>query len=172
MKRFRQIILSSCLLLSVAFLLSGCWIYTFSGTSIKPDVKTICIEPVTNKALKINPSLANSLQEALHDKFKQLTSLKEVEMDGDLSLVVSITSYDVRATAITVNEVAAQNRLTVTTKVKFDNFKHPEESFENNFAAYQDYNSENSLDAVEATLCDEIVKTLVENIFNASVAQW
>ena len=29
-----------------------------------------------------------------------------------------------------------------------------------------------SLDEVEASLCDEIIETLVDDIFNASVAQW
>ena len=35
-----------------------------------------------------------------------------------------------------------------------------------------DYDSSNSLDAVEATLCETIVDKLVEDIFNATVAQW
>lgn len=154
-------------------LVAACGIYSFSGTSIKPDVKTITIEPVVNNALKVNPSLANSLQEALHDKYKKLTSLEEVEYDGDLVVICSIESYDVKAQAITANEVAAQNRLTVTCKVRFDNVKHPEESFESRqFAAFQDYDSERSLDEVEATLCDAIIETLVEDIFNATVAQW
>ena len=153
--------------------LSGCGIYSFSGTSIKPDVQTITIEPVVNNALKVNPTLANSFTEALKDKFKKLTSLKEEEEDGDLQLIVTIESYDVRAQAITADEVAAQNRLTVTANATFINVLHPEENFEKKqFAAYQDYNSELSLDAVEASLCDDIIETLVEDIFNASVAQW
>lgn len=156
-----------------AAVLSSCGIYSFSGTSIKPDVETITIEPVVNNALKVNPTLANSFTEALKDKFKKLTSLKDVEEDGDLQLIVTIESYDVRAQAVTANEVAAQNRLTVTAKATFINVLHPEESFENKqFAAYQDYNSELSLDSVEAALCDDILDTLVEDIFNASVAQW
>jgi hypothetical protein len=40
------------------------------------------------------------------------------------------------------------------------------------FAAFQDYDSNNSLDAVEAQLVDEIVEILVEDIFNATVANW
>ena len=55
----------------------------------------------------------------------------------------------------------------------FINVLHPEESFEKKqFAAYQDYDSAQSLDAVEASLCDQIIETIVEDIFNASVAQW
>ena len=152
--------------------LSSCGIYSFSGTSIKPDVETITIEPVVNNALKVNPTLANSFTEALKDKFKKLTSLKDAEEDGDLQLIVTIESYDVRATAVTADEVAAMNRLTVTCKVVFTNVLHEEDNLEQSFAGYEDYDSNNSLDMVENQLCETIVKKIVDDIFNATVAQW
>ncbi|MBR1538514.1 MAG: LptE family protein [Bacteroidales bacterium] len=161
--------------LLAAFLLTGgCGIYTFSGTSIQADVKTICIKPVVNKATKVNPALANLLTEELNDKFRKLTKLEQVadEEDGDLVLDVSVDSYDVRATAVTADEVAAMNRLTVTCKVKFENKLHEEDNLEQSFASYEDYDSNNSLDMVEGQLCETIVKKLAEDIFNATVAQW
>ena len=160
------------LLLFAALLCSACGIYSFSGTSIQPDVKSITIEPVENRAMKINPSLASTLFEQMCDKYKKLTKLEQVEEDGDLNVKASIVSYQVAAAAVTANEVAALNRLTVTVKVKFVNEKHPEENFEKSFAAYEDYDSTNSLDAVEAQLCDTIVEKLIEDIFNATVANW
>ena len=152
--------------------LAACGIYSFSGTSIQPDVKTICIEPVVNKATKINPSLANQITEELNDKFRKLTKLEQVTEEGDLNLLVTIESYDVRAAAVTANEVAALNRLTVTCKVKFTNVLHPEDNLEQSFASYEDYDSNNPLDIVEGQLCETIVKKLVDDIFNATVAQW
>lgn len=161
------------LILTAAFAaLAGCGIYSFSGTSIQPDVKTICIEPVVNKATKINPSLANQLTEELNDKFRKLTKLEQVTEEGDLNLLVTVESYDVRAAAVTANEVAALNRLTVTCKVKFTNVLHPEDDLEQSFAGYEDYDSNNPLDMVEGQLCETIVKKLVDDIFNATVAQW
>ncbi len=161
------------LLLAATFAaIAGCGIYSFSGTSIQPDVKTICIEPVVNKATKVNPSLANQLTEELNDKFRKLTKLEQVTEEGDLNLLVTIESYDVRAAAVTANEVAALNRLTVTCKVKFTNVLHPEDDLEQSFAGYEDYDSNNTLDMVEGTLCETIVKKLVDDIFNATVAQW
>ena len=159
-------------LVALALAVNGCWLYSFSGTSIQPDVKTICIEPVENKAMKVNPSLANSLFEAMCDKYKKLTKLEQVEDGGDLYVLATIESYQVSAAAVTADEVAALNRLTVTVKVKFVNEKHPEDNFEKSFAAYEDYNSENALDAVEGTLCDTIIDKIVEDIFNATVANW
>ncbi len=161
-------------LIAAAFFLGGCSIvkYSFSGTSIQPDVKTVTINFFEYKALKVNPSLSNDLTEAMKDKFRKLTKLEQVEMDGDLEISGAVTGYDVRAAAVTANEVAAMNRLTVTASLKFTNRKYPEEDFEKSFSAYSEYDSSNSLDAVEASLCEEIVEKLVEDMFNASVAQW
>lgn len=160
--------------LLTAAAISGCSIvkYSFSGTSIQPEVKTVTINYFDYKALKVNPNLSNDLTEALRDKFRKLTKLEQVDMDGDLELQGEVTGYEVRAAAVTANEVAAQNRLTVTVKLKFTNRKFPEDDFEKNFSAYSDYDSTNSLDAVESTLCQEIIDKLVEDMFNASVAQW
>lgn len=152
---------------------SACGIYSFSGTSIKPDVKTITINYFEYKAMKVNPSLSNDLTEAVRNQFRRMTSLEQLDMDGDLEITGQVTGYDVRASAVTAGDVAAMNRLTVTVKVDFTNRKYPEEDFSGkSFSAYADYESTTSLDAVESTLCAEIVEKIVEDIFNATVAQW
>lgn len=166
MKRIAVIILA-------AVLTSACGIYSFSGTSIQPDVKTITIDFFEYRAMRVNPSLANDITEELKNKFRRLTRLEQVEVDGDLEISGAITGYDVSASAITSDEVAAQNRLTVSVSVNFENRKYPEDNFENKtFSAYADYDSNNSLDAVESSLCAEILEKIIEDIFNATVAQW
>ena len=161
------------LLLAAALVLGGCGIYSFSGTSIDNDVQTITINYFEYKAPKVNPSLSNELTEALRTRFRRMTRLEQVEQDGDLEIVGEVTGYAVSAAAITANEVAARNKLTVTVKVDFINRKHPEEDFQGqNFSNYAEYDSTNSLDAVESTLCAEIIDKIIEDIFNATVAQW
>lgn len=156
-----------------AFIVQSCGIYSFTGTSIQPDVKSVTINYFEYKALKVNPSLSNQMTEALQDKFIKLTRLELVDMDGDLEIVGEITGYDVKATAITANEQAAQNRLTVNVKISFVNRKYPEDNFDDkSFSAYADFDAMQPLDAVEGTLCDEIVEQLCEDIFNATVANW
>lgn len=151
----------------------SCGIYSFTGTSIQPDVKTVTINYFEYKALKVNPSLSNDITIALQDKFLKLTKLEQVDMDGDLEIIGSITGYDVKATAITANEQAAQNRLTVTVKIDFVNRKYPEDDFEGkSFSAYADFDAMQPLDAVEASLCEEIIEQLCDDMFNATVANW
>lgn len=154
-------------------LLHSCGIYSFTGTSIQPDVKTVTVNYFEYLAPKVNPSLSNMLTEAMQEKFIKLTKLELVDIDGDLEIIGAVTGYDVKATAITANEQAAQNRLTVTVKIEFINRKYPEESQQNkSFSAYQDFDATLSLDAVESTLCEDIVEQLCEDIFNGTVANW
>ena len=157
----KKIIPLICALLCV----TACGIYSFSGTSIQGDVKSITINYFDYKALKVNPNLSNDLTEALRNQFRKMTNLEQVDMDGDLEII--------RATAITAGDVASQNRLTVNVKVSFTNRKHPEDDFTGkSFSAYSDFDATNSLDAVESTLVAEIIEKLVDDIFNATVAQW
>ncbi|MBQ9399727.1 MAG: LptE family protein [Bacteroidales bacterium] len=161
------------LIIAAALLMNSCGIYSFSGTSIQPDVKSVTIPFAEYKALRVNPSLSNDLTEAMMERFRRMTKLEQVEQDGDLLLEMTITGYDVSATAVTADEVAARNRLTVTVSVNFTNRQHPDNDFSaKSFSAYSDYDSTNSLDSVESTLCKEIIDKLIEDIFNASVAQW
>ena len=95
-----------------------------------------------------------------------------MDIEGDLEISGEITGYDVKAMAVTADEVAAQNRLTVNVKIYFTNRKYPEDDFEKSFSAYADYDSSNTLDAMESQLCEEIIEKLVEDIFNATVANW
>ena len=156
-----------------ALVLSACGIYSFSGTSIQNDVNTINIDYFENRAQKVNPSLSNDLTEALRTRFRRMTRLEQVEQDGDMEITGAITGYNVAPAAVTANEVAARNRLTVTVKVNFMNRKYPEDDFsDKTFSAYSEYDSTNSLDAVESSLCTEIIDQIIEDIFNATVAQW
>ena len=160
-------------LVVTAFIVHSCGIYSFTGTSIQPDVKTVTINYFEYLAPKVNPSLSNLLTEQMKDKFLRLTKLEQVDIDGDLEILGAVTGYDVKASAITANEQAAQNRLTVTVKISFVNRKYPEDDFQDkSFSAYADFDASSSLDAVEATLCEEIVEQLCEDIFNSTVANW
>ena len=170
-------ILSSALVIAslalTAFIVHSCGIYSFTGTSIQPDVKSITVNYFEYKALKVNPSLSNQITEALQEKFLRLTKLELVDMDGDLEITGAVTGYDVKATAVTANEQAAMNRLTVNVKIAFTNRKYPEDDFpDKSFSAYADFDAMTALDAVEAELCEDIVEQLCVDIFNATVANW
>ena len=166
--RILRIILPTLLLTAAV----SCGIYSFSGSSIQPDVKSLSVEYFENKALKVNPSLSSSLSDALIEKYRKLTPLDILSEMGDMNVAGEIINYDTKPMAVTKDEQASQNRLTIVVKIYFTNKLHPEEDFEKTFSAYADYDANEMLDAVEETLCEEIIEKLVEDIFNATVANW
>ena len=172
MKKTVSLIFFVLSLAAAALIVRSCGIYSFSGTSIQPDVYTVNIHYFEYKALRVNPTLSNDLTEALKDQFRRLTRLEQVDENGDLDIVGEIIGYDVKAMGITANEVAAQNRLTVNVKIYFTNNKYPEDNLEQSFSAYADFDATQSLDAVESSICEEIIDQLVEDMFTATVAQW
>jgi hypothetical protein len=98
--------------------------------------------------------------------------LDEISDGGDLEFEGQITNYEVRPMSIQKDDQAAQNRLTITVKVKYTNNVDPDQSFEQSFSAFDDFNSALSLADVEGTLVPDIVRKLHEDIFNATIANW
>ncbi len=153
--------------------LSGCTIkYSFSGASIAPEVKTVSIQQFQNIATLVVPSLSSQLTEALQDRFTRQTRLELVREDGDFSFEGNITNYTSTPIAVTGDEYASMNRLTVTVKVTFVNKIQPEYNFSKQFSAFEDYDSNMLMQEAEPTLLPEIIEQLVEDIFNQAVSNW
>ena len=58
---------------------TACGIYKFNDTSIAPDVHTISVYTIENRAMKVNPQLSNTLTLALQDQYRKLTKLEMLE---------------------------------------------------------------------------------------------
>ncbi|MBL7971420.1 MAG: LptE family protein [Prolixibacteraceae bacterium] len=172
--RSLTLILLSTLLAAVIF--TACKVsYSFTGASIAPNVKTFSVYYFPNRARLVNPNLSMEFTQGtygLENKIIKQTSLNQVQENGDLEFSGQITDYDVRPMNISEGDLAAQNRLTITVKVKFTNNKDHEQDWEKSFSAYEDFSSTSSLNAVEDGLVPEIVKKLTDDIFNASIANW
>ena len=165
------LILFSVLFLSVG--ITACKVsYSFTGASIAPSVKTFTVDFFPNRARLVNPNLSQQFTEGLQDKLIKQTSLNQIQDGGDLEFSGQITDYEVRPMNIQEGDLAAQNRLTVTVKVKYTNNKDHEQDWEKTFTAYEDFDSNNSLNTVEESLVPEIIKKLTDDVFNASIANW
>lgn len=160
-------------LLLCPLLFSTCKVtYSFSGASISPEVKTVSIARFPNNALLVAPILSSTLTEALQDRFTRQTKLMLVKEGGDLNFEGEITNYMSTPASISGAEVAVRNNLTITVKVRFTNAIDPSQNYDKTFSAFLPYDSDRLLQEVEPTLIPEIVEQLVEDIFNAAVAQW
>lgn len=146
--------------------------YSFTGASIAPSVKTFSVYYFPNRARLVNPNLSQQFTDGLQEKLIKQTSLNQISESGDLEFSGQITDYDVKPMNIQEGDLAAQNRLTITIKVKFVNNKDHEQDWDKTFTAYEDFDSNQSLSAIEDSLVPEIIKKLTDDIFNASIANW
>ena len=75
------------------FLLTNCGIYSFTGASISPDVKTISIQTFFNNAQLGPANMSILFTEGLKDYFQQNTSLAIVDNEGHLQFDGYIDNY-------------------------------------------------------------------------------
>ena len=172
---FKQLVRSAIIttLLCAATMLVGCTVkYSFSGASIPLEAKTVSIAYFPNNAPMVAPTLSSALTDALQDKFARQTKLQLVPTGGDLAFEGEITNYTSTPAAITANETAAMNRLTITVKVKFSNIYEPQFDYNKSFSSFVEYDANQLLQDVQDSLITNIVELLVQDIFNAAVANW
>ena len=146
--------------------------YSFTGAAISPDTKTVSITYFRNIAPLVNPRLSDQFTDALRDKLLSETRLRLTSGDADLSYEGEITGYDQSYQAVQASEQAAQNKLTITIKVKYTNNKEPQKSFEKPFSAFAVYSSSESLSSNEDKLVKQIDNDILTQIFSATVADW
>jgi hypothetical protein len=63
-------------------------------------------------------------------------------------------------------------QLRMTVKVAFENAKVPAENFERQFSASREFDASQQLNDVQDELVNQMIKEIVEQIFNATVANW
>jgi hypothetical protein len=150
----------------------ACVSYSFTGAPI--TAKTISIDFFPNRARLVNPSLSQTLTDAMRDKFVSQTRLDLVEGEADLHLEGEIVDYGTRPVAIQGNETAALNRLTIVVNVRFTNNEPGKEndSFEQKFTGYEDYDAAKSFTSVEDELVAIIVERIVTDVFNKALVNW
>ncbi len=154
------------------FFLSSCKIYSFTGTTLKDDLKTITIQNVAMGTAGGPANLTLTFTEKLKEYYQRNTSLKLKPSDADLLLESTIVGYELTPVSATSGDKAALNRLTIRVEVRFVNAKYEDESFEKEFSFYQDFPQEQNLSQVESSLVPKIIDQLVLNIFTDTAAQW
>jgi hypothetical protein len=155
-------------------IVTGCTVsYKFTGASIDyTKVKTISLETFQNRAAYQWGPMATMFNESLNDIFVQQTKLQQVNRGGDLQFAGEITAYDQFNKSISSDGYSSMVQLKMTVNVRFTNNTNHEEDFERQFSATRDFDATQSLDSVQEELVGQMIKEIVEAIFNAAVANW
>ena len=130
------------------------------------------IQDFPNQAPLVYPQLSQLFTEGLKDIYVRQTRLEMVNNNGDLELEGEITGYDLSNTAVKEDAYASLTKLTVTVRVRYSNRVNPDEDFEQSFSAYREFDANTMLEQVQEELCTEIIEELVDQIYNATVANW
>ena len=147
--------------------------YKFNaGTMDYTKIKSISIKDFPNMAPLVYAPLAQKFTDQLRDKYIRQTRLQVLRENGNMDLEGEITGYELTPLAVAADMYASQTRLTVTIRVRFTNQVTPEDDFEQSFSAYQEFDSSNALPLVEDELCNLIIKEIIDQIYNATVAKW
>lgn len=171
----RFLLVFSSLLLASSFL--QCGIYSFTGASIPPGTETFQVNYFTNEAgnrpgSTIEPGLDQEFTIALQDLLMNQTNLTLVKNNADLIYEGEITQYSITPTTSTANNTAAQNRLTMAVNVRYTNNKNEDDSFEQRFSFFYDFDANQQLFDVKTAANKEIFERITQEIFNASLAKW
>lgn len=153
------------------FLLSACHVYSFNNATIPPEVKTIKIGFIENKARYVNPQLSPRLTDRIQQKISNQTRLTRTNNDDADWIVNGTITQDEVTTAGISNQQAATNRLTITVHITFkDNLKNTTQEFDatRNF----DFNASRSREEAQASLLEEILRNLSDEIFNHLFSNW
>jgi len=155
------------------FLVYACKVsYSFSGINVSKDVKTFQVDYFPNNAPLIVPGLNDEFTNMLIDRIDQQTSLTQVNEGGDLIFQGEITDYDISPVALTADQTAAKNRLTIKIMIDYTNQKDEKENVSKTYYWYYDYPADINRTDIEAEAHKEILEKILDDLFNDTLAKW
>lgn len=167
------------MLLSFSFFLQNC--YSFTGSSLSPETKTIQINDFPNNAALVNPSLAQQFSTDIQNRFLQRTTLKGTKTNPDILIEGQITNYSISPTTISTSVdapggvlQAAQNKLMITIQVHYENHVKGEESksFDRAYTDEAVFSSDLDINQIETSQVKLVNERIINKIFNDIVANW
>ena len=160
-------------LLSVIVLTACSVSYKFNGASIDyTKTKTIQIVDFPIRSNYVWGPMGPMFNNALKDEYANHAKLIQVKRNGDLKLEGEITQYSQRNKAVSSEGHSNMTELSITVNVRFTNNANHNEDFERQFTSSKSYETTLSLNSVQEQLVRQMVEDLVDQIFNATVANW
>ena len=147
--------------------------YKFNMSSIDyTKVKTIQIADFPIRSSYVWGPMGPMFNNKLKEQFADHTKLSQVNRNGDLKIEGEITNYSQRNKSVSAEGYSAQTELSITVNVRFTNNTNHQEDFEQQFTATASYETTQSLASVQEQLVTEMIEDIVDQIFNATVANW
>lgn len=164
-------------LFALFFLLQSC--YSFVNNNLDSRYQTIQIKDFINNSPLMNAQLAQQFSIDIQKRFQQQTTLRGTTEKPNIMIEGEITDYTISPTTISSGVQspggliqAAQNKLTITVKVHYENAIQPEKSFDRTYSDEAVFASEMDVNQIEATQVKVVNERIINKIFNDIVADW
>jgi hypothetical protein len=150
---------------------SSCNIYRFKDVSIPDTIHSVKVNFFGNIARYVNPQLSPRLTDRLRQKIVSQTRLSQTNGDNaDWEISGDVTDYSISTSAISGQQSSA-NRLTVAVHVKIVDRKSGKVS-DYDVSRNFDFAATQSLQQAEASLADEMIRSLTDDVFNRIFSNW
>lgn len=158
-------------MLLLALSQQGCNIYRFNEATIPDSIKTVRIIQLLNQAQYVNPQISQRLTDKLRQKIVGQTRLSQTNSENaDWEISGTITQYAFSTSAISGQQVAT-NRLTVGIHITRTSLKEDKKD-EFDVSRSFEFRGNQSFQQAEASLLEEMTRTLTDEIFNKLFSNW
>lgn len=162
------------ILLLVCFALSGCFRYSFTGTSIPEEVNSVYIPFFADQSNSGVGNLSDMLNEALINRFINQTRLQlaNSRSGADAVLEGSITRYTNEAFSITGEQQTDLNEVTITVRATFKYTDNAEAEWNSTFSGSDTYDTNENPIEGETIAAQEALSQVADNMFSDAVSGW
>ena len=145
--------------------------YKFKDVSIPPEVKTVKVNYIENRARYINPQLSPRLSDRLRQKIVGQTRLTQTNSDNaNWDISGFITDYSFSTSGIS-DKKEATNRLTVSVRITL-NDRVADKIQDFDISKSFEFLATLSIQEAENRLFDDIIRSLTDEIFNRIFSNW
>lgn len=155
--------------------------YSFTGSSLSPETKTIMIKEFVNNASLVNPTLAQQFTIDMNNRFLQRTHLRGIVENPDILIEGEIVNY-IPSTPASVSSNAvqgvggsiqtSQNKTVISVRVHYENKVEPEKNFDRTYTDESVFSSDLDINGIESSQVKIVTERIINKIFNDIVANW
>ncbi|HMG69185.1 MAG TPA: LPS assembly lipoprotein LptE [Chitinophagaceae bacterium] len=162
----------SCAYCLLLFTINGCHVsYSLHDVSIPPEIKTVKVNFIENRARYVNPQLSQSLTDKLRQKIVGQTRLTQTNGDNaDWEVSGYVNDYSVSTSGISQQQTSL-NRLNVSVHISILKRKDNDQQ-EFDVTHSFDFSANLTLQAAESQLNESIIRDMTDEIFNHIFSNW
>lgn len=162
------------LLLLTSLTMTGCFSYSFTGTSIPEGVNSIYIPFFADQSTSGIGDLSDQLNQVLIERFVNQTKLRlaNSRSDADAVLEGQIVNYRNQPFSVTGEEEASRNEVTITVRATYQYTEEDQPEWNQQFSGKATYDPNEDPIEGEENAASEALRQVVNNMFNDAVSDW